>query len=203
MVETEFPAMPLTEDTNKTPAPPLDQTLERLRQLDIQYRKTRAPLDELEKEKLRDFSKFKENLVTLHELEEEFRSDHQELVHDLVQCIGFLCAAYLQADATDRVQIRDFFADKKIMRVRLLDELGNARLHIPGNDTIGWLRHALAAASIEDNQTDFRDTCVALDDIRNAVIQAGIDPKPHFVEVAALSSPAMSRFLLSRYIQPT
>jgi hypothetical protein len=51
-----------------------------------------------------------------------------------------------------------------------------------------WLRLGLAAVSIDDNGTDFRDSYVALGDLYVCAVRCGIEPGPYFEEVAQISS---------------
>jgi len=51
-----------------------------------------------------------------------------------------------------------------------------------------WLRLGLAAVSIDDNGTDFRDTYVALGALYLSAVRCGIEPGPYFEEAAEISS---------------
>ena len=51
-----------------------------------------------------------------------------------------------------------------------------------------WLRLGLAAVSIDDNGTAFRDSYVALGDLYICAVRCGIEPGPYFEEVAEISS---------------
>jgi hypothetical protein len=70
-------------------------------------------------------------------------------------------------------------------------------------------RRGLAAASIENKQSDFRDTIVALRELFAAAQDSGIDPRDELKRVAAVSDEHPSRggvgnmrdFLLS-YTEP-
>jgi hypothetical protein len=50
------------------------------------------------------------------------------------------------------------------------------------------LQQPLAAVSIDDDGTDFRDTYVALGDLYIAAARCGMDPRPYFDEAAEISS---------------
>jgi len=54
-----------------------------------------------------------------------------------------------------------------------------------------WLRLGLAAASIDDNGTDFRATYVVLGDLYLCAVRCGMEPGPYFEEAAEIS-PSVS-----------
>ena len=51
-----------------------------------------------------------------------------------------------------------------------------------------WLRLGLAAVSIDDNGTDYRDTYVALGDMYVCAVRRGMEPVTYFEEAAEISS---------------
>ena len=51
-----------------------------------------------------------------------------------------------------------------------------------------WLRLGLAAVSIDDNGTDFRDTYVALGALYLCAVRCGMEPGSYFEEAAEISS---------------
>jgi len=51
-----------------------------------------------------------------------------------------------------------------------------------------WLRLGLAAVSIDDNGTDFRDSYVALGVLYLSAFRCGLEPGPYFEEAAEISS---------------
>jgi len=51
-----------------------------------------------------------------------------------------------------------------------------------------WLRLGLAAVSMDDNGTDFRDTYVVLGDLYVCAVRCGMEPEPYFQEAADISS---------------
>lgn len=70
----------------------------------------------------------------------------------------------------------------------LLGHIGWAGQRIECSKDRDWLRRGLAAASIEDNLTDYRDTLVALGRIYLAAARAGLDVSDSFQEAGQLSS---------------
>jgi hypothetical protein len=51
-----------------------------------------------------------------------------------------------------------------------------------------WMRVGLAAVSVDDNGTDFRDSYVALGDLYISAVRCGMEPGPYFEEAAEISS---------------
>jgi hypothetical protein len=51
-----------------------------------------------------------------------------------------------------------------------------------------WLRLGLAAGSIDDNGTDYRDTYVALGDMYVCAVRRDMEPVTYFEEAAEISS---------------
>ena len=104
----------------------------------------------------------------------------EELASDL----NLACELYLRGDEVLRRQIRDSFEEWTAVRGRMLAKAWSFA------DTCDdrWMRLGLAAVSIDDNGTDFRDSYVALGDLYICAVRCGMDPRPYLEEVAEISS---------------
>ena len=99
-----------------------------------------------------------------------------------------VCVAYLAAGTAERQKIREAAASSKRSLHLLLDHIARSAKRIQGPLDVQWLRVGLAAASINDLGTDFRDVYLALGDLYVAAARAGIDAAPQFAAVAEISS---------------
>ena len=124
----------------------------------------------------------------------------------LVEVMNDLRAAvelYMSATAEQLSVMRGFFSWSYLLprylgrNIHLSDEQSTHEAFIHS------LRLVLAAVSLGNNQTDYRDTYCILGNIWLAVYRRQIDPQPYFCEAAAWSSDkdesgrgSMRRFLL-------
>jgi hypothetical protein len=99
-----------------------------------------------------------------------------------------LCAAYLGCDSTGRMKIRDFVAARKTPRTLLWMYVGELSKQIKCGDDVDQLTLGLAAVSIENCGSDYRDTLTTLADLYVRAEEVGIDPRPIFDAVADLST---------------
>ena len=99
-----------------------------------------------------------------------------------------LCNAYLTASSQEREQIRNAVSNKEGVLSVLVSRIRKAADDLRASGNQEDLLEGLAAASIENGQTDFRDLLVALAELYVAAEEVGIDPKPHFQTVARVSS---------------
>jgi hypothetical protein len=173
----------------------LETLLALLRRLDGDYGKIQAEVDALAKDRIAAGKNLAYVIVEMSQRSEELRATHQSLMDELNGALRELCEMYLRAQENLRARIRDAFTGQRMLLVHLINLAGTACLSIPQGNASYWLRMALAAVSIEDNRTDFRDTIVALQYLYSAAAKAGLEPKPYFDEVAAVSSDAMREFL--------
>jgi len=108
----------------------------------------------------------------------------EEIISDL----NLACRLYLEGEEALRREIRDSFrtwtAVRRCMPARAWPFAG--KLADTCDDR--WLRLGLAAVSIDDNGTDFRDSYVALGDLYVSAARRGIEPMPYFEEAAEISS---------------
>jgi hypothetical protein len=109
-----------------------------------------------------------------------------------------LCESYLQADPPLRSRIRQAVAGSPaVYRSLPSDSLGAvgigpclalaAERAEAKKDYLAYLRSALLTISLTGGFGDWRDTIVWLGRLREEARKRGIDPRPHFGEVAALS----------------
>ena len=127
----------------------------------------------------------------------------EEQVVDVMNDLRAAVELYLSATAEQRSVMRGFFSWSYLLpsylgrNIHLSDEQSTHEAFIHS------LRLVLAAVSLEDNQSDYRDTYCILGDFWRAVYRRQIDPQPYFCEAAAWSSDkdeagrgSMRRFLL-------
>jgi hypothetical protein len=117
-------------------------------------------------------------------------SDNRKVADELHQQIDELCVAYLKASDEEREYIRELVRDQKPLLNGLWRHIGWAVQNKPPD----WVRRALAAASIEDNRMDFRDTFVALGQLYLGAVENGQDASQCFKEIALLSSATPGPF---------
>jgi hypothetical protein len=95
---------------------------------------------------------------------------------------------YLRGDAVLQRKIRHYFNEWTAVRGRMRARAWSFAHKLADACDDRWLRLGLAAVSIDDNGTDFRDTYVALGCLYIAAARCGMDPRPHFDEAAEISS---------------
>jgi len=110
---------------------------------------------------------------------------------NITDLLNQLCPAYLTASSQQQEQIRNAVRGKAGIQAALVSRIRESadRLRSSGNQEA--LLDGLAAASIENGRTDFRDVLMALAELYVAAEEIQIDPKPHFQAVALLSSDAL------------
>lgn len=107
--------------------------------------------------------------------------------------IDRMCSEYLSATPQEREQGRSLISDRETVLAYLLGYVHSAAKRVSITKEIEHLRRGLAAASIENCASDYRDVLMALADLWVAAERAGIDPQPHFREMASLSSDQKPR----------
>jgi len=108
----------------------------------------------------------------------------EEIASDL----DLACELYLRGDEALRHEMRRSFDEWTAVRGRMLAQAWSFADKLVDSCDDLWLRLGLAAVSIDDNGTDFRDSYVALGDLHVCAVRCGIEPGPYFEEAAALSS---------------
>ena len=106
---------------------------------------------------------------------------------DIRRLLGALCERYLKSDSEVRSQIRRFFGNRSVLSHFLLIELAVAARELGRTADPEILRKGLAAASIENNRRDFRDTYHLLGHLYLAAQRVGISTRRYFEEAGALS----------------
>ncbi len=162
-----------------------------LRRLDAEYALLQGNVDAVGEDSIRAGRNLAEVIVAMSRRSEELRAANKPLVDAVNDVLRDLCGIYLEAQEELRASIRNAFAGQTMLLVHLINLTGTACLAMPRGDAPRWFRTALAALSIEDNRTDYRDTLVALEHLHASALKAGIDPKPYLEEAASLSSAAM------------
>lgn len=94
---------------------------------------------------------------------------------------------FLNASSSDRVAIRAFFAERDVLGNFCHEFARQAASDLRATGAPEDLRRGLAAVSIENIASDYRDTLIALADLHVSAVDGGLDPRPHFLAVAALS----------------
>jgi hypothetical protein len=113
---------------------------------------------------------------------------HQPGGKELASDLSLACRLYLRGDEVLRREIRESFEGWTAVRGRMLARAWSFADKLADTCDDRWLRLGLAAVSIDDNGTDFRDSYVALGDLYVCAVRCGIEPGPYFEEVAQISS---------------
>lgn len=108
----------------------------------------------------------------------------KELAFDL----DLACELYLRGNAALRREVRHSFDEWTAVRGRMLAKAWSFADKLADTCDDRWLRLGLAALSIDDNGTDFRDTYVALGELYIGAVRCGMEPGPYFEEAAEISS---------------
>lgn len=118
-------------------------------------------------------------------------SENAKYRGELQRTIDELCAFYLTASEEDRQTIRGLVQPHRSLHNGLFDHIGWTVQHKPDD----WIMRGLAAASIEDNQEDFRDTYRALSGLYLEAVAVGLDASECFQRAAYLSSAIAGPYL--------
>lgn len=102
--------------------------------------------------------------------------------------IDDLCVLYVSLSDEQRDHVRKLVKPHRSLLNGLLWHIGWASSRIKSSGDGDWLKRGLAAASIEDNRTDYRDMFVALGGIYLSATRAGINASDYFKQAALLSS---------------
>jgi hypothetical protein len=120
-----------------------------------------------------------------------------------------LCDLYVRSDPEHCATIRGIVHEREA-RILLEAYLTHASHVLKQGGRPEWLERGVAAASIEDQRTDYRDWLVALGGLYLSAHAARVDPSPVLKRIGELSSPgtrnALNKFEDSSYfatsIQP-
>jgi hypothetical protein len=108
--------------------------------------------------------------------------------NEITEFMNQLCLAYLSASTSQREKIRSLRRDRANFPGSFDNYIRESADRLRSFKDQQWLRLGLAAASIENLYNDFRDTLLALSELYVASEEVGIDPRPHFQEIADISS---------------
>lgn len=104
-----------------------------------------------------------------------------------------LCAAYLEAPSKECEQVRQVIATNRILQAAFLGHAIRALRNIQTSGDLNWLRLGLAAASIDNEGEDDRDTLLVLAELYVRGEQAGLQPNDEFKQMAERSDTAKPR----------
>jgi hypothetical protein len=107
---------------------------------------------------------------------------------ELASDLDLACELYLRGEEVLRREIRRSFNEWTFVRGRVLAKAWSFADKLADTCDDRWLRLGLAAVSIDDNGTDFRDTYVALGNLYVCAVRCGIEPGPYFDHAAEISS---------------
>ncbi len=135
-------------------------------------------------------------LQQLDEIETQSPHDALTLYQPGTQTEPFffrMCEAYRAASNDQREQIRLALDNKPGVRNNLLGYVYTAAQHLHSSDDRRWLQIGLAAASLENCSTDYRDFLLALANLFVTAERVGIDPRSEFEAAAHWSSTSTPR----------
>ena len=169
---------------------------EELRRWEARYREWAEPIDHFIRTSL---IRVNRDGYTLADFQRELTAIREQRLAkydpgaDIEPILERMCAEYLTASQAERERCRAAVSDKDAVQSFLLGYVASCADRIRCPEDLGPLRRGLAAASIENCATDYRDVLVALAKLFVCAERAGIDPVPHFREVGRLSSDAKPR----------
>jgi hypothetical protein len=99
-----------------------------------------------------------------------------------------LCDYYLFASDAERLKVRELADGNEALLRHLREHIGWSLSRITSPSDAREVRRGLAAASIEQNQSDFRDTYIAFGELYLKAVAVGIDPDSEFEYVSSISS---------------
>jgi hypothetical protein len=110
----------------------------------------------------------------------------------LLHALTSVCELYIGATGEQRGVMRDLFAWSYLLPQYLFRLIKIQIEHLPPEQAAHDARIALAAVSLEDNKTDYRDTFMALGSIYLGIVEQGLDTEALFQEAASWSSDTSS-----------
>jgi hypothetical protein len=113
---------------------------------------------------------------------------HQPEGNELASDLNLACELCLRGDEALRREIRGSFEGWTGVRGPMLAQAWSFANRLADTCDDRWLRLGLAAVSIDDNGTDYRDTYVALGDMYVCAVRRGMEPVTYFEEAAEISS---------------
>jgi len=110
----------------------------------------------------------------------------------LLHALTSVCELYIGATGEQRGIMRGLFAWSYLLPQYLFRLIKIQIEHLPPEQAAHDARIALAAVSLEDNKTDYRDTFMALGSIYLGIIEQGLDTEALFQEAASWSSDTIN-----------
>lgn len=104
-----------------------------------------------------------------------------------MELLDELIPEYLAGTDAEREHVRRAVAARWTLLDRVRGYAVSLAERIRTPQDVGLLRAGLAAMSIENCAVDYRDTLLALAELWVRAERAGIDPRPHFGAIAAVS----------------
>jgi hypothetical protein len=169
---------------------------EELRRWEARYRDWAEPIDHFIRTSL---IRVNRDGYTLADFQRELGAIREQRLADydpgpdIESILERMCAEYLVASPTERERCRAAVSDKDAVQRFLLGYVASCADRIRSPEDLGPLRRGLAAASIENCATDYRDVLVALAKLFVWAERAAIDPVPLFRAVGRMSSRAKPR----------
>ena len=125
--------------------------------------------------------------------EDDHLIERENLDRECQSLIEAAASAYIDANATTRSTIRQFSRERPTFVIYVWEFARYCAEQIVWPEDHTWLRIGLAAMAIEDCRFDSRDETVALGMLYFSAGLAGIDPEPHFQEIAGMCDEEMAR----------
>lgn len=167
---------------------------QQLDELERRYQEWMKPLNQFTVEALSKVNVVEGYSFADYQRELEQMRQSQSSVDDpykkITALLDELCPAYLATSAPQQERIRNAVSKREGILEALVSRIRISADRLRASKNQETLLDGLAAASIENGRTDFRDFLVALAELYVAAEESGIDPKPHFQAVALLSSEA-------------
>lgn len=127
-------------------------------------------------------------LETRDPIDDDVFAEKKRIREDIRRLLGSLIERYLESDFDLRRQIRDFFHGRGDLCSFLEGQVSSAARQLRETNDPSVLRKGVAAVSILDTRTDFREVLHPLADLYQAAKEAGLPADQCFEEVAAMSA---------------
>lgn len=109
------------------------------------------------------------------------------------------CELYVEATPESREDMRRFFSSTYSLPHRLWRVSGQFADEAERSRSVRALRLAFAALSLEDGNTDWRDTYLAISELHAVATRARLNSAEIEAEVAQLSSTRLRELLLAAF----
>ncbi|HEV8486666.1 MAG TPA: hypothetical protein VGV87_24180 [Blastocatellia bacterium] len=169
----------------------LEQIATQLDVLEVRYQDWRKPINDVIEKSMQRVNRDGYTLAdSQREIKEIFNTQHAiyDPVREESAFYEEVCLVLLNGTAKERDQLRALVSSKPGVQACLRSYASDSVRRLQLSNNIQLLRIALAALSIDNCSSDYRDVLTALAEIYVAAEKVGIDPEPHFKYVASLSS---------------